>query len=269
MNKESFQFGPITTQFFAWIQAKKINIVKQGDVTRVLNISDNQERTLLYRLNKSKLIIRLFRGIYLVPDRIPPGGKWSPDRYIVLFQFIQNMGIKKYQVTGLEAFNRHGFTSQIPQMISIYNDKISGIKTIAENKYQFIKVTPERIGNTIDIQLKNEGDKILIGSMARIIFDAIYDYYRFSSLPDAYDWLIEIKKNKEVILELVNITCNIGNVASKRRVGFIIDKVLKLDLRITNKLSKSLTKNVKAIQLVPNKKWSGKIDRKWGIIDNV
>ena len=53
------KLGQLETQFFAYIQMRKLRIVRQGDLTTpLLRITAGQERKLLSRLAKAGLIAR-------------------------------------------------------------------------------------------------------------------------------------------------------------------------------------------------------------------
>lgn len=74
----------LASRFFAYVQLRKVSTVRTGDVVRGLGLTEVQERNLLSRLALQKLIIRVSRGVYRVPDRLPVGGAWSPGEYALL-----------------------------------------------------------------------------------------------------------------------------------------------------------------------------------------
>ena len=74
--------GKIETQLFAYVQMRRLQTVRTGELLRVLGITPQQERELLSRLARRSLIARVRRGLYLVPPRLPPGGKWSPSEFL-------------------------------------------------------------------------------------------------------------------------------------------------------------------------------------------
>jgi predicted transcriptional regulator of viral defense system len=54
--------------------------VRRGDLSgSMLRLTADQERKLLSRLARARLIARVRRGLYLVPPRLPLGGAWTPD----------------------------------------------------------------------------------------------------------------------------------------------------------------------------------------------
>ena len=141
MQKRSPQLGPLETQVFAWVQLKERNLVRAGEIARALSLAPKRETELFTRLCRSRLALRLKKGLYLLPNKIPPGGVWGPNPYWVLAQLMQAVGAS-YQVTGQAAFQRCGFSDQIPNEITTYNTKLSGRKKIGGTSYEFIKVAP-------------------------------------------------------------------------------------------------------------------------------
>ena len=73
----SAALGDLETQLVAYVQLRRLSSVRTGDLTGPLGITPTQERELLSRLVRRGLIARVRRGLYLVPPRFPPGGKWS------------------------------------------------------------------------------------------------------------------------------------------------------------------------------------------------
>src|ERR1035441_1039719 len=59
-------------------------------------------------MSQAGMIARVWRGVYLVPPRLPLGGKWSPGEFLALDTLMATVGAK-YQVCGPNAFNRYGF----------------------------------------------------------------------------------------------------------------------------------------------------------------
>lgn len=74
----------------------------------------------------------------------------------------------------------------------------------------------------------------------------------------------KLKKNKSVIAELIELSIKHGNDVTRRRIGFILDKN-GIDSKI---LKLKLSKSKSFIPLVPGQSSKGKINSKWGIIEN-
>src|SRR5438552_316095 len=100
-------------KFLAYMSTSPTQTVKTGELVEALGITPLQERKLLSRLFKRRLIARVRRGLYLAPRKSPPGGRWSPSEALAINTLINDRG-GRYQVSGLNAFNRYGWDEQVP-----------------------------------------------------------------------------------------------------------------------------------------------------------
>ena len=184
MKPKGSELGYLSSRFFAFAQLKKLDIVRTGEIAPVLDISAAQERDLFRRLSKSGWILRLKRGVYIVPPRIPAGGKYSPGVALILQKLMEELR-GRYQICGPSAFNFYGLDEQIPSVIYIYNNRISGKRSIGSLAFQFIKVSDERLG-AINVVRTGDNQEIIYSSRERTLMDAVYDWSRFNSLPRGY-----------------------------------------------------------------------------------
>ena len=98
--------------------------------------------------------------------------------------------------------------------------------------------------------------------------DAVYNWSRFNSLPRGYDWIRkEAVQDLKLISELVEVTFRYGNQSTIRRIGYLLD-TLDQPFRTLNRLQLQLSSSKALIPWVPLKSARGKINLKWGIIDN-
>jgi hypothetical protein len=112
-----------------------------------LGISPQQERELLSRLARRNLIVRVRRGLYLVPLRLPPGGKWGPNEFLALNTLVNDQG-GRYQVCGPNAVYRYGWDTQVPNRIYADNNRITGQRMVGSVAMTLIKVPDQRLGET-------------------------------------------------------------------------------------------------------------------------
>ena len=166
---------------------RRLQTVRTGELVRALGITPQQERELLSRLARRNLIARVRRGLYLVPPRLPPGGKWSPGDFLALTTLIEDQG-GRYQVCGPSAFYRYGWDNQIPNRLYAYNNRITGERKVGSVAMTLIKLTDERLGET-EIVKTPDGIDAVYSSRVRSLVDAVYDWSRFNSLPRGYDWI--------------------------------------------------------------------------------
>jgi predicted transcriptional regulator of viral defense system len=253
MKRQKQSLGDLATQFFAFVQLRKKQTVSTGELAAVLQISPEQEWDLLRRLARSGWIIRLRRGLYLIPQQIPAGGRWSPGEY--------------YQICGPSAFNFHGLDEQVPQITYAYNNRISGERRVGNLRFSLIKVSDARLGSTTTLELP-EGVRILYCSKARTLMDAVYDWSRFNGLPRAYEWIeASLRKDPKLAGELTKVTIQFGNQATLRRIGFVL-KNCEVNPRILKPLRAALSDSKALIPSIPNRPARGRINREWGLIVN-
>jgi predicted transcriptional regulator of viral defense system len=266
MKRPGPELGDLSAKFFAYVQLKGKDIIHTSELSPVLGISETKERSLLHRLSKSGWIVRLKRGVYLVPTRLPPGGKYSPGVGLILRKLMDEIN-GKYQICGPTAFNFYGFEDQISNVAYVYNSSLSGTRIIGNLSFQFIKVADVRLGATNASRHRNGGE-IIYSSRARTLMDAVYDWSRFNSLPRAYNWIRkESKKDPGMVSELIEVTVQYSNQATIRRIGYLLDDFGQ-PVRIIGELQRQLRNSKSLIPWIPGRPAKGKINRKWGVIVN-
>ena len=269
MKANVISLGPLGTNFFAWAQARERQVVRTGDLVKELKLSSKQERNLFYNLSSSGLILKLWRGVYLVPEKIPPKGKWTPSPYLIINTYMNEFGAK-FQVSGPVVFNSYGFSTQLAAEFFVYNDKVSKKVNLLQHRFFFVKVTADRLGDTKEFSPYQSGamGKPIFSSLERALFDAVYDYKKYGTLPEAYTWIENAIENRKASpKELARITSAYGNTMSKKRIGWLFDK-LGVEHRNYRSLLKEVPKNKFLVPLDPRNS-NGPINKKWGVIENV
>jgi len=104
VKREKTKLGKLEMQLLAYAQLKKKEIISTGEIASALDIDVEQEWKLFNRMTTSGLIIRLKRGVYLVPSRMPAGGRWTVSGYYILSK-LMNVINGQYQISGPNAFN--------------------------------------------------------------------------------------------------------------------------------------------------------------------
>ena len=179
--------GQIERLLFAYVQMRGTPTVRAGELVGPLQLSAPRERNLLSRLAKAGLIVRVWRGLYLVPRKLPLGGQWSPDEALAVNTLMKELD-GRYQMCGPNAFNRYGFDEQIPNRVYAYNNRLSGERTIGAVALTLIKVADDRLGDTEEVETA-DGERAVYASRVRTLVDAVYDWARFNSLPRGFDWI--------------------------------------------------------------------------------
>jgi len=202
--------GELETRFFAYAQMRRLQIVGFAELVKPLGISPRQEAKLLSQLSLAGVIARVRRGLYLIPPRLPMGGKWTPGEALALDTLMQDAGAS-YQITGPNAFNRYGFDEQIPTRLYVYNTKLSGDRTIGTVAMTLIKVAGERLGSVEELKAP-DGLSLRYSSRTRALVDAVYDWSRFAGLPRGYDWIrTELAKRRVEPRALIRDAIRYGN----------------------------------------------------------
>lgn len=259
--------GPLETQFFAYIQIRKLQTLRTGDLTTsVLRMHPEQERKLLSRLASGGLITRVRRGLYLLPPRLPLGGAWTPNEAEALNAMVVAAG-GRYQVCGASAFNRCGFDGQIPDRLYAYNNLFSGHRKIGAVDVTFIKVADKRLGET-QTAATDGGDKIVYASRVRSLVDAVYDWSRFDGIPRGYQWIrTELKAKRISAAELVRCTLRYGDTGTIRRIGALLEQE-GVNAALLRKLERALKPASSCIPWIPSLPKRGKSSRRWGVVFN-
>ncbi|MDZ4165662.1 MAG: hypothetical protein U1C55_11105 [Smithellaceae bacterium] len=92
MKQEKTRLGKFEMQLLAYAQLRKKEFIFSGEIASALDIHAEQEWKLLNRMATSGLMVRLKRGVYLVPSRMPAGGRWTVDGQRLLYPLQANGG---------------------------------------------------------------------------------------------------------------------------------------------------------------------------------
>jgi len=258
--------GPIETQLLAYAQSRNQQSITAGELATALRWTAVQERTVLSRLARKGLVARIRPGLYLVPPRLPPGGRWSPGEFLALSVLISDRD-GRYQISGPNSFNRYGWTDQVPNRIYAYNNRISGDRQIGSVALTLIKVGDDRLGGT-EIAHTPDGIDVIYASKARSLVDAVYDWSRFDSLPEAFGWIArEIAQEDTFAVELVRTTIAFGNQGTLRRIGALLEN-LGVQEHLLRRLDREIHPSASYIPWIPNRIKRGKTSKRWGVVIN-
>ncbi len=258
--------GKLERQLFAYAHLRGMETIRIGDLVEPLRINSKQERELLSRLARGRMIAKVRRGLYLVPPQLPLGGIWSPDEILALNTWMDDREAS-YQICGPNTFQRYGFDDQVPARIYAYNNRVSEERQIGSVSLTLIKVSDSRLGGT-EIVESSTGGQAVYCSRVRTLVDAVYDWSRFDSLPRAFDWIrCELQDGRMTVQELVSMTERFGNIATVRRIGTLLelagvpaDELIRLKDRLSP--SKGL------IPWIPDYPKRGKANKNWGVVLN-
>jgi predicted transcriptional regulator of viral defense system len=272
----SRSLGELEARALAYCQSRERLVVEAGELVRALKWTPDQERKALSKLARKGLIARIRRGLYLVPGRLPVGGHWSPGEILALTTLIDDRS-GAYQISGPNAFQRYGWTEQIPNRVYAYNNRISGDRQIGSVALTLIKVSDDRLGGTEVVRTPNGLDAVY-ATRARALVDAVYDWSRFDTLPRAYEWIErEVSSDEDFAADIIPVTIRFGNQGTLRRIGATLERVAAPE-PLLRRLERALRPSSSFIPMVPTsakrgkleqgKPEQGKTSRRWGVVFN-
>jgi predicted transcriptional regulator of viral defense system len=260
------RLGNLEQQLLAYAQLRKVRELRTGDHTRPHGITAKQERELYSRLARAGLIAQVRRGLYLIPRELPLGGAWTPDEALALNTLMADRG-GRYQICGPNAFNRYGFSDQVPNRVYAYNNRLSGERTIGAIALTLIKVADTRLGDTEESTTR-EGLIVAYSSRVRTLVDAVYDWARFGSLPRGYVWVTrDLAERRVTPKALVAATLRYGDVGTIRRMGALLEKK-GANAGLVRKLEDALPESTGTIPWIPTLPKRGTLNRRWRLIMN-
>ncbi|MHB8908642.1 MAG: type IV toxin-antitoxin system AbiEi family antitoxin domain-containing protein [Syntrophales bacterium] len=266
MKQEKTKLGKFEMQLLAYTQLRKKEFIASGEIASALDISAEQEWKLLNRMATSGLIIRLKRGVYLVPSRMPVGGRWTVSGYYILTKLMEIIK-GQYQISGPSAFHFHGLDDQIPNRLYVYNDRLFGEKEVGGNDFIFIKTDAKRLGSTKRLKTPDGIDAIMV-TKTRALVDAVYDWSRYNTIPRAYGWIVDaLKKDPSLIEKLIADTLQYGNKGTIKRIGYLLAYIGIADNRLS-KMKRQLGPARSLIPWIPGQAAKGSVNREWGLIVN-
>lgn len=260
------RLGNLERQLLAYAQMRKVRELRTGDLLEPLGITAKQERELYSRLSRSGLIAQVRRGLYLIPRELPIGGAWTPDEALALNTLLSDRG-GIYQICGPNAFQRYGFSEQIPNRVYAYNNRMSGDRSIGAVALILIKVADDRLGDTEAFQTR-DGQTAVYSSRVRTLVDAVYDWSRFDGLPRGYEWIRrELAEKRVSPSALIDTTLRYGDRGTIRRMGTLLERI-GVGARLLKRLETALPESSGAIAWIPTLPKRGTRNSRWGVIVN-
>jgi len=96
---------------------------------------------------------------------------WTPDEATAINALMADRNAR-CQIIGPKAFNRYGYSEQLPALTTLYNDAISGERRVGSVSLKLIKVTRDRLGGVEKVRM-NDNRK---AGMAR--HDRLHSWHR-------------------------------------------------------------------------------------------
>jgi predicted transcriptional regulator of viral defense system len=237
--------GALEESILSILEYKKIKLIKKQELIKLIkeHTKTKDIEDLITRLRKKKYLLPVLKGIYAV---VPLS---SIDKVALVseIEIVDYLLEQEYYIGLYNAFNRQGFTEQIPNMFFVYNTKYSGDKKILQFRIRFFKIKKEKLfGRT--------NDKYPYSDKERTIIDVLDNPIYISPLSEIMDRIKEAKYDEN---KLIDYSIKYNSV-----------KVIKLVGILTNnsKLLKKLQEK-KALSYYTTLKNTGTklLDKKWKI----
>ena len=265
-NKGKVKFGSLELKLISYVQMRKIKTLRTGDIFPILGISPQTEKEIYSNLNKKGIIVRLTKGYYLIPETISPTTYANVSEMEIL-KYYMEFYEAQFMISGPTAIYNYNYTTQIPNKIYVYNDKISGDKEIGRISFVFMKTSTKRLKGA-EFVVTNKGIKIPYVSKARLLIGCIYDWNRYNTIPKVFNWIRdEIEKDPEITAKLVSNAIRYGNKIVQRRLGYFLE-TLNIDEKLVEKLQNKIKSSKTLKPLIPNTDLKGSVNKKWGLIIN-
>ncbi len=265
----------LESRIMALVQNRHIQQIRTGDLVRLLGVTAQQERKVLSGLARRGLAARVRRGLYLLPPVLPLGGRWSPGEALALTTLMEDRD-GQYQICGPNAFHRYGWDEQVPNRIYVYNNRLSGDRSVGQVELTLIRVTASRLGGTETVTTP-ENVNLIYASRARSLVDAVYDWSRFNSLPRAFGWIRSDLTNARVsTADLVEAILKFGNQATIRRIAYLLAELREhqqnmarlIPVRLIMRLERALRPSSATIPWIPTNAKRGQVAKRWGLVVN-
>jgi len=213
-------------------------IFTENDAAKIINKKPEYIKILLYRMKKRKLIYKIERGKYTLYD----------DAFI----FSSHISIPSY-ISLWSAIRYYNLTEQMPKTIFIIVPK-------SRKSLKFQSISIEFVKTKYFFGYKKEyykGFEIFIAEPEKAIIDSLFS----KKVP--LDEIIKAIKTKSLNIErLISWAIKTKNKSLMKRLGFILEE----NKFKCPRLIRFIGNNQIFLDLALKRK--GKINKKWGIIDN-
>jgi hypothetical protein len=108
-----------------------------------------------------------------------------------------------------------GRLCQVSNRLYAYNNRITGERTIGSVAMTFVKLADARLGETEVVETP-DGINAVYCSRVRSLVDAVYDWSRFNSLPQGYDWIrTELARDPGIAGEIARVASRYAQTSAR------------------------------------------------------
>lgn len=252
-------FGPLESRLLFTFEKEGMSVFSFEEAKKIMKISNDSLKNVIYRLKKKKRLIEIKKGQYLfVPAKAGVEGYWSEYTYSALTKLLG----KNYYVGFWTALNYWGMTEQHPLIAFVAVTKRMRDFEFSNQKINFITLSKKRF---FGFETQKAGtSEFNISSREKTIIDGLLLPQHCGGITEIAKGLWNARKqiNWSLLLEYAE---KIEVEAVKKRLGFILEE-LKMKKDIREKLQKEFVGFVWADpsgykkEFHYNKKWGLKVN---------
>jgi predicted transcriptional regulator of viral defense system len=236
-----------------------------------IGISDNYLSQILSHLEKAGWIVRLRRGLYAGTGSLPGGIRVHP--FAIATRLVEPSAISHWS-----AMSHHGFTDQIPHVVTAFTlqkvvtptmreskGKIAGKHAweVAGIRYEYVSVIPDHFFGIEEVWV-DEHFRVPITDKERTILETFISPRLFGGIGEALQTLEE--HIHELDLEkLIGYTVRYGKASVAKRVGWALER-LDVPSESLDSLQRMPVKGFRLLD--PTRPRRGPYDKRWMIQDN-
>ncbi|MCD4782005.1 MAG: hypothetical protein K8S27_15880 [Candidatus Omnitrophica bacterium] len=254
--------GPKETEVVSRLSYEKASVVTTDDFDRYFKFSPETRKQIIFRLKRKGVLTAVKKGVYIFsPLESGPLGRNINEFEIVSLLFPKG----NYYIGYATMYNYHGFTEQIFQTMYILNTTRQGERVIANMRFKMIRIPAKRMYGLEKVKIGNSD--VMISDRERTLVDLIYFPKSVGGIKKAFEILKdEIHSKKTDIRKFVKYVSLFSDAATKKRIGYILDKE-GTDEKILKPLFNNIN-NDSFVNLYKAKSRKGRINKKWGLIEN-
>lgn len=237
-----------------------------------IGISDNYLSQILSHLERAGWIIRLRRGLYAGTGSLPGGIRVHP--FAIATRLVEPSAISHWS-----AMSHHGFTDQIPHVVTAFTPQKVVTPTMRESKgkiagrhvwevagiqYEYVSVIPAHFFGIEEVWV-DEHFRVPITDKERTILDTFISPRLFGGIGEALQTLEEHVHALD-LEKLMGYTVRYGKASVAKRLGWALQR---LDARseFLDPLQKIPVKGFRLLD--PTRPRRGPYDKQWMIQNNL
>jgi predicted transcriptional regulator of viral defense system len=237
-----------------------------------IGISHNYLSQILSHLEKAGWIIRLRRGLYAGTGSLPGGLRVHP--FAIATRLVEPSAISHWS-----AMSHHGFTDQIPHVVTAFTPQKVVTPTMRESKgkiagkhvwevegirYEYVSVISGHFFGIEDVWV-DEHFRVPITDKERTVLETFISPRQFGSIGEALETLEEHLHELD-LAKLVGYAMRYGKASVAKRVGWAMER-LDASPELLDPLQKMPIKGFRLLD--PTRPRRGPYDRRWMIQNNL